>query len=1141
MFFTNKSGRGEKTRWYQSGISKLLLCLAVALLTISVLPFASQAATFDLGGNLGLSSSTNPITESDLRAGNDASNNKLTITLTLVGNNWADDVDSTAKLKTLIDGLVVPLDDDALQWEKVKAALKEKAQPSSKANFFKYDIAANSIEITLPKLIDYDISADQIIGVSIAPSLLSDSSNQVSVTKTFTILADSQAALISNLKSASDIVNGGGTISISLINNTWEKSIFNNTSKRNTFFAYFTTTDEKAEWNKVIKALKAYPDPAKVLAISDDGRTLTVILPPVTDYQIAEGQTIKVNHRNWKSQGFITTDLAASQTALSFAVAPSFTTAALGGTIINNPNESNIVAGGHTIVITLSNNTWQTDVTTNSAKIKTLIDGFTAASDGVGWSLVKSAIKSEALGLDASKKILTITLPAVAKYDVIADQTITVNINAALLEYNHPVTLTPNTFLIKADGAATVTGTVAPLLTEADMINGGKTIIITLTNHKWISDVVTKANNREKLMAGFTAPQGKASDIAQWQEALEVIKASATFVRISDIAVSITLPRGDAFNIDDELEVKLTIPGSLIAAATPVADLATIHAFKIIPVTNQVAKLSGTAISGTIENDIAAGGRTIVITLNNDTWASDVSTNSTLRNALLDGFDASGNSSDINAWKGALTYFKNSSNTKIVRDSDTVVTITLPAYAGFAITNDLNVTLKIPSLVLTTASKDVTSTPFTISAITATAGGTAITTLTDSKSIVAGGKTIIITLKNAVWATDVVNRYTDLLDAFYSNDTFEWKRIKNKISATDVVRNSNTVVTIKLPPVSDYSGDNQSITVVVPQALITGGKRDITATPSLKIGSTASARLSGNKIAKSSIIYGGDVIYITLKDCTWAEDVVSNTNKLKSLIKGFTVDTDTANWNLVMNALQAKLENVERVSDTKISIDLPPVPNYDPINEQRISLTIPKNLLVGVNDNVVADNEIIISLPSGYYQGTLQYLLDYNILNHYINTKPLQDIFLQVPVKYINTVVIGQTKLDKSVITSMDIYTDSSVNKVSVTVNGNVYTTRNWVEDGKMNKFNIGFAYNTTAGSDAAAEIDAIISVSDRNIRLQNDVTVKINGSKTYNIAAKADLKGNYSLYKLVNDSKLFTSILDYYIPADIKMQTLTP
>lgn len=1145
MFFTNNLGRLKKTMWYQSIFNKLLLCLAVALLTITVLPFVSQAATFDLEVFPGLTS----ITETDIRAGEDPDNNNLTITLTLKGTNtWADDVYSTAKLRTLVDCLVAPLDDDAHQWDEVKAALKVKAEPSSKADFFKYDEVNKSIKIILPKVGGYDISADQIIGVSIAPSLLNDSSDPVTNTLDFTIKADSQAVLISNINSASDIVNGGKIISISLTNSAWNPDVINHNDKRNAFFESFTTAYENTEWNKVIRALKAFPDPANILAITEDKSTLTITLPPVDNYRILDVQTIKVNYKSWKTKDFITEKLADSQPALSFTIAPSFTTATLGGTIVKSPTESNIVAGGQTIKITLSNNTWQADVESNQAMIDTLVEGFTASSDTDSWNRVQSELKSKAIPEGKIKlddaKTLTITLPPVerSKYNIAADQAITVNINATLLNYNHPVTLSPNTFTIKADGAATVTGTVAPLLTEADMITGGKTIIITLTNHKWIPDVVSKADNRNALMDSFTVSSGSESDKTQWSNALEVIKASATFVRISDITVSITLPRSNGFNIEEEMEVRLTVPGSLIDVTPPIAALDPVYAFKVLPVSDQSAKLSGTAVSGITENDIVAGGKTIVITLSNDIWIPDVAT--TQRDALLDGLTVA------DAIWSAVSHFKNSPSTKIVRNSDTVVTITLPAYAGFTISDDLSISLKIPKSALTSASTDITTAPFTISAITAVLSGTAITAPTDRKSIIDGGKTIIITLKNATWATDVVNRYSVLLDRFTTNDTVEWKKIKNKITTAGVVRNSNTVVTIKLPPVRDYNGDNYDIhriSVIVPEALIAGGKKDVTATPDLEIGSKASARLNGNRLNKSDVVSGGDTITIRLDGCTWAEDVVSNASKLKALLKGFTADSDAASWNLVMAALQAKPENVTLDSETEITIKLPPVPNYDPVNEQTVSLTIPKNVLVSANDNIVAKNQIVISLPSHYYQGTLQYLLDYNILTHYVNTKPLQDIFLAVPVKYITSVVAGQTILDNTVITSMDIYTDSSVNKVTVSVNGEVYTTRDWVAAGKGNKFNIGFAYNynpaasTAAGGSAAPEIDAVISAADRNIRLQNDVTVKISGSKTYNIAPSADLKGTYSLYKLVNDSKLFTSILDYYIPADIRVQTLTP
>jgi hypothetical protein len=476
-----------------------------------------------------------------------------------------------------------------------------------------------------------------------------------------------------------------------------------------------------------------------------------------------------------------------------------------------------------------------------------------------------------------------------------------------------------------------------------------------------------------------------------------------------------------------------------------------------------------------------------------------------------------------------------------VRNSDTVVTITLPKASGFNLSGDLTITPNIPNAVLTTASTSITASSFTVSAITAVLSGTAISAPLDSSSIIAGGKTIIITLKNATWVSDdVTNNLPTLIGGFKDSDG---NVLNLGITQTYVTRTSNTVVTIKLPPVPGYTGSDQAFTLTILQALIVGGNKDVKATPNLQIGWVASGTLdvSNDKLDKLDIVDGGDTITIEVEDCTWVTDVVSNTGKLKTLLKGFTPDSDTASWNLVIAAIQANLNKVSLNSNnTIITIKLPPVPDYDPVNEQKVSLTIPKNLLVGATENIVTGNKIKIELPSSTKRGTLQSMLDDGSLADYINEKSLQKIILEVPVKYITSVVVGQTKLDDTVIVSLDIYTDSDVDKVRVIVDGETYTSTKSVEAGEGKKYNIGFSYkddtttSSSSKSSSASSIDAIISVSG-----QSDVTIKINGSKTYSLTPSTALNGSYSLYKLVNDSKLFTNILNYYIPEDIDVKTL--
>jgi hypothetical protein len=1129
MFSTNNPEGEKNPLRYQVFYNKLLFCLAVALLLLAALPSVSWAATLTLGG-------TNPITETGICS----TSSTITITLT-PDNTWATDVVSNqAKLNTLIDSFGAAAEPG--QWDLVMAA-RTVVRTSDAV-----------VTITLPPVPGYNISANQTININIAPSLLSDSNNPISNALTFSIIADCQATLSSSITSATDIVNGGNTISIALTNDTWNTDIINLAAKRDKLFGSFPAPVGDSEWTKVINALKAAPDPSKVLALSSDKRTLTITLPAVPDYLISSAQTIKVDYSNWTTVPLliITDALATNQPNLSFTINPSFSTATLEGTVMTTTplTETNIFQGGQTIVITLNNNTWLTGVDTIQAKINTLIDGFTAASDTASWNLVKTELKAGGVKL-TNPNVLTITLPSVSGYNISADQTVTLNIPSTLLAYNYPVTITPNSFTITADSAVTVSGTATPSLTETDIVTGGKTIIITLTSDTWDADVITLATKREALIDGFKFTSSTA-DNDQWNNALSVIKASAGYTRVSDTVVTITLPPVAGFNISGSLKVNLTVPGSVVKNLADDKFLPVVSAFTLSPTTAQSAKLSGTAVSSATEAAIAAGGKTIVITLSNDIWAPDIATNSTKRNNLLGGLIATGADSDNwNNTTNGFIHTLESDPTVVVRTSDTVVTITLPAASGFAISGNITVNLNIQTSILTTASGSITASPaFTISAITAVLKGTAIDAPQDSASIVTGGKTITITLTNATWVSDIVTNYSQLINGFSSTDSTDWKTIKDAISSTNVIRTSNTVVTIKLPPVPGYTTSGQSVTLIIPKDLITGGNKNVTATPKLQIGlATASATLTGtmlSSVTKSDIVSGGETIIIDLDGCTWATDAVSNTTKCNALLKGFVPATDPTNWNLVIAAIQANPNRVKRISDTNITITLPPVPGYDPVNDQTISLTIPKTVLVSAAANIVVADQIEINLPSYSNRGTLQSLLDNSGLADYINTKPLQQIYLAVPIKYITSIVAGQTTLGDTVVTSLDICTDSSVDKVTVTVNGTTYTTSSYVPYGKGNKFNIGFSYikdtttSTSTGSTSTklVPIDAVIRVVENSTKLQSDVTIKISGSKTYALAPSTDLSGSYSLYKLVNNSSLLTNILNFYIPADIKVQT---
>ncbi len=169
---------------------------------------------------------------------------------------------------------------------------------------------------------------------------------------------------------------------------------------------------------------------------------------------------------------------------------------------------------------------------------------------------------------------------------------------------------------------------------------------------------------------------------------------------------------------------------------------------------NQTATVTA-ALSGTVtddtEEDVRAGGSTILLTLVNDTWVlpafQPVGTNGVfqmdsgpiqavgthgilgltpafaeVRQAIIDGLDSAG--AETLGWNNEVRDALDVST--VVRTSDTVVTVTLPAFANYDITANETITATVPASALAKSTSAVIASPtFTITFVAdaATTGG----------------------------------------------------------------------------------------------------------------------------------------------------------------------------------------------------------------------------------------------------------------------------------------------------------------------------------------------------------------------------------------------------------------------------------
>ncbi len=281
------------------------------------------------------------------------------------------------------------------------------------------------------------------------------------------------------------------------------------------------------------------------------------------------------------------------------------------------------------------------------------------------------------------------------------------------------------------------------------------------------------------------------------------------------------------------------------------------------------ADITGTIGDGATEQEVRDGGGTIIITLTGDTWVAAGATFDAQRQAIIDGLDSA--QSEANGWNAEVR--DQLGVTSVVRTSSSVATITIAAadVGDYRIDDPDVVTVTVPNAALVTSTGDITGTPtFTVTgaaesvAVSGTLGASGGT----AAEIRAGGETIILTLTNTKWVTSGATfdaQRQAIIDGLDSNlaDENGWDNRRGDFAVGDVIRTSDTVVTITLSASSAYAiPQTETITAVVPAAAVVYGVA-LTGAPSFNIVPTfvaAGTRTSG-AIDLSSIT---DVAYCAI-------------------------------------------------------------------------------------------------------------------------------------------------------------------------------------------------------------------------------------------------------------------------------------
>ena len=138
-----------------------------------------------------------------------------------------------------------------------------------------------------------------------------------------------------------------------------------------------------------------------------------------------------------------------------------------------------------------------------------------------------------------------------------------------------------------------------------------------------------------------------------------------------------------------------------------------------VDVSVPTAAITGTATDSITEADVVTGGKTIIVTLTNDTWlAAGTGPIGTTANtqAIIDGIDSA--QSEANGWDAVVR--PGIETADVVRTSNTVATITLDAEATYNITAQETITVTVPAEAVTSALSYVATPTFTVSATAST-------------------------------------------------------------------------------------------------------------------------------------------------------------------------------------------------------------------------------------------------------------------------------------------------------------------------------------------------------------------------------------------------------------------------------------
>ncbi len=382
-------------------------------------------------------------------------------------------------------------------------------------------------------------------------------------------------------------------------------------------------------------------------------------------------------------------------------------TAAITGTATAAITEVDIRAGGKTVIITLTDDTWVAAGGTFNAQRQAIINGLNSAqSELLGWNNeVRDNLGVGDVTRNSDTEV-TVDLSGQVTYDITAQETITVTVPASALVGGVPLTANPTFTVDTLAFTAALSGTATATIDEEDVVAGGDEIIITLTGGIWAASGPTFNNQRQNIIDGITSAQ---SELTGWNNEVRDNLGINAVTRTSDTVVTVSLSGEAAYDITTQETIEVTVPASALDPSSGPAIVAT-PTFTVDTVPQVV--VTGSVTPTATESDIAAGGDTIIITLTGDIWVTVGANFDAQRQNIIDGLNS--NMSEVAGWNAEVR--DKEVVGAVVRTSDTVATITLTAAASYSIALDETITVTVPGSAFQTGGTVIATPTFEVEA-----------------------------------------------------------------------------------------------------------------------------------------------------------------------------------------------------------------------------------------------------------------------------------------------------------------------------------------------------------------------------------------------------------------------------------------